>query len=382
MEDVTTQLNEMGKAVSAFREYTERELAEVKKIGAVMPETKDAVDRLNARLDRIEEKLQRPAASGSKAGNEQTPEQKAFVQYLRRGAEHMPAEEAKALEVSTDTAGGYTVVPQVQNSIVEYLIEYSPIRTVANVVSLSSNQLEWPVETAVFAGGWTVESGTRSESTGETFGKAIIPCHEGYVYPKVTRQLLEDSSFDIEGFIARKAGLAFAKLEGTAFVSGTGVGQPEGMLTHASVSYTAQGEASTLTNADGLIALVHAVQEAYARNGRFLLSWATLGLIRKLKGGDGQYIWQPNYQAGNPGSVLGFPYTVAVDMPSVTTNTYPVIFGDLREGYCIANRNQMSMLRDPYSSKTTGVVEFMFFQRVGGKVVNPAAIRKLKIAAA
>jgi HK97 family phage major capsid protein len=378
-DEVKDGMVELGKATTALREYVERQEAEIKKVGAAMPETKDALDKITARLDNLEMKAARPKASENK-DDENTPERKAFSTFLRRGAEGL-GEEAKALSVSDDTAGGYTVIPQVQNTIVEYLVEYSPVREVATVVPITTAQLDWPKETATAAGGWTAEEGARTETTGETFGKVTIPAHEMYAWPYVTRQLLEDSAFNIEAFLSRKAAMWLGKLEGTAFISGTGVGSPEGIMTNADVGHTHQGEASTLTSGDGIIKLIHDLQEEYARNGRFLMSRATLGIVRMLKGGDGQYIWWPDYTGSNPPSIQGYPYTQCVDMPAVTTNTYPIVFGDFARAYCIADRTQISLLRDPYSSASAGAVRFMFFKRVGGKVVNAAAIRKLLIAA-
>ncbi len=385
-KELSDKLTEFGTLTKALHDTVERQDTEMKKLGVSMPETKAMLDKLTARLDQVEEKLQRPPAKSGEGHEEktgkETPEYKAFAKYVRQGKDALTIEEQKTLSVGDDTAGGYLVIPQIQNEIIRILTLISPIRSIARVVPISTAVLVFPKQTAVLSGGWTSESGTRTESTGTAFGKVDIQAHEMYAMPYATRQLIEDNAFNLESYLQDEAALQLAKLEGAGFVSGTDVGQPEGLLTNGDIDYTAQGEASTLTNADGLIKLIHDVPTFYANGGKFILNRATLGLIRTLKDGDGRYIWQPDYTGNNPALILGYPYVETPDMPSVTTNTYPVMFGNFAMAYVIADRMAISMLRDPYSAKKSGVIEYYFYKRVGGKVVLPAAVRKLKIAAA
>lgn len=408
MEDqLKSQLEELGKQTTQFREYVERELTEVKKSGAVAPETKSALDKLTAamdateakfvesktaldnmraRLEKAEEKLGRPPAGGETKDEWQgSPEHKAWLKLVKVGDEKLTAEETKALSVSTDTAGGYLVPPQVQAGIIEMLTDFSPVRQIVNVVPISSDILHWPKQTGQASMSWTAEEATRSESTGITFGLEQIPTHEGYIYPFLTRQLIEDSSFPIESWLNEEAGRRFALGEGTAVIAGNGVGQPLGITMDpgiVSTNYTAQGEASTLTNGDGLIGLIHSMPTPYVNGAVLILNRTTLGVIRKIKGGDGHYIWWQGYNEANPPNILGVPYVEMPDMPDVGANTFPVYYGNFKRAYVMADRTQISLIRDPFSGKTAGVVQFMFYKRLGGKLVLPAAVKRLKIAAA
>lgn len=376
-EELKAIKDEFLTLAKSFDEYRDRQAEELKTLGAVMPETKAALDRMNERLDAFEAKVNAPAAAPPP---EQSPaaETKAFVKYLRGG--RLSPDEEKALAASDDTTGGYLVPKQTMNSIIQRVVDFSPIRTIANVVPITTSTLEWPSDTADFNGAWTAEAGTRTETTGQTFGKHVITAFECYAYVKVTNQLLEDSAFNLEAYLADKAGRRLAVLEGTAFVSGTGVGQPEGFMTNSSVAHTPSGDASLL-KANGLVTLAHAIKADYARNATWVLNRATLGTIRTLVLNDYTgYVWQPDYTGSNPPRILGYPYVEATDMPSISGGTFPICFGDFRAAYTIADRVGISVLRDPYTSKTTGVVEFMFRKRVGGLVVNAEAIRKLEIA--
>lgn len=394
MPEINEQLAELGKQTTALREYVEREIAETKKLGTALPETKEALakitaamdaieqryNEMKARMERVEEKAGRPgAATKHETPGEDSVEVKAYRRFIRGGRESMSVEEQKALAVSSDPQGGYWVVPQRMGSIIESLVQISPMRQIANVVPLSGSQLEWPKENAVPTPVWPAEEGTRSETSFTPAGLEIIPAHELYAEPHATNQMIEDSQFNIDAYLEGVAVRTFAKGEGTKFISGNGVGCPFGIGSDTGITAVAQGEASALTGGDGIIALIHALPSEYAPGSRLIMNRTTLGLIRKLKGGDGHYLWWPDYTGANPPSIQGTPYTEMPDMPDVATNAYPIIYGNFMLGYVIADRVQISLLRDPYTS-TTGSVKFKFRKRVGGKPVLQAAFRKLKIA--
>ena len=172
----------------------------------------------------------------------------------------------------------------------------------------------------------------------------------------------------------------FLVLEGTDFCSGTGIGQPEGLWTNASVSHIASGSATALT-ADSLVKLPFQIKEGYWRNGTYLFSRSTLQAIRILKDGTGNYLWQPSFVAGTPATINGFPYVLCTDAPTIGAGTFPVIFGDIRRAYTIIDRIGIEMLRDPYTLAPNGQVKFLFRRRYGGSVVLTEALYKLEIAA-
>ena len=143
---------------------------------------------------------------------------------------------------------------------------------------------------------------------------------------------------------------------------------------------TNSGEAAAIT-ADGLLSLKYGIKTAYARNASFALNRSTMGAIRRLKDGNGQYLWMPGIAMGRPNTIDGDPYVECPDMPNVQAGAFPVAYGDFRKAYTMADRVQMTLLRDPYTQATSGNVRFLFRRRFGGQVVLAEAIRKLKIAA-
>jgi HK97 family phage major capsid protein len=213
-------------------------------------------------------------------------------------------------------------------------------------------------------------------------GQFEIPVHEIYAKPKITQTLLDDTVFDVESWLARKVGSKFSRKQNTAFILGDGIKQPRGVLTypagsgHKQIEQIVSGNATALTG-DGIIALTGSLKEAYLANATFLMNRATLTQLRTLKDGQGNYLWQPNYQLGLAQTLVGYPIRTGEDMPTVAAGALPIAFGDFREAYLIVDRQGVRVLRDPYSSKP--FVEFYHTARVGGDVVNFEAIKLQKI---
>ena len=204
-----------------------------------------------------------------------------------------------------------------------------------------------------------------------------------YALVDVSEQMMEDSEFNLEEELQLEFSEQFAVTEGAALVNGDGAGKPEGFLQHADVAETVSGSAGSIADAsgqaNGLIDLYHGLKTAYAVNGTWLLNRATLSEVRKLKDGQNNYIWQPGLASGVPNTILGQPYVEVPDMPDVAAGAFPIAFGDLRRGYVIVDRINLSVLRDPFTQATSGNVRFIARRRVGGQVVLAEAIRKLKV---
>lgn len=291
---------------------------------------------------------------------------------------HDVANEYKAMSVSNDTTGGYLAPAEYVREIIKTVTEISPARQLARIRTTGNKSILLPKRTGQFAALWTAENATRTETTGLTYGMLEIFTHELYAMIDISEQNLEDSAFNLAAEIAAEASEQFAVAEGAAFVSGTGVGKPEGFMTNSSVSSVNSGSASAIT-ADGLLSLKHSLKTAYTRNASWALNRTTLGTVRKLKDGTTtQYVWQPGLALGKPNTIDGDPYVEVPDMPSEGSNTYPVAYGDWSRAYCLVDRVAMSMLRDPYTQATSGNIRFMFRRRLGGMVVQPEAIAKLK----
>jgi HK97 family phage major capsid protein len=348
---------------------------------------KETVDRLEVAMARIPSSGRDNASEAKARSNDWL---RAVVGACTFGVPNLSPEQRKSIEdvaaeyktlnVGTDTAGGYLAPLEYVREIIKAVVEQSPARALVNVRSTAMKSIQIPKRTGTFSATWVAEQGTRSETTGLAYGLEELPLHEVYALVDISNQMLEDAAFDMESELRMEASEQFAVAEGTAIISGSGVGKPQGVLTHASVTSVNSGHATAIT-ADGLLGLFYGIKTAYARNATWGMSRSTIAAIRKLKDGDGNYLWMPGLATGVPNSINGAPYVEMVDMPTIGAGTYPVVFGDWRRAYTLVDRISMEFLRDPYTQATSGNVRFIFRRRQGGQVVLAEAINKLYISA-
>lgn len=268
----------------------------------------------------------------------------------------------------------------------------SPIRAIADVRVSSSGTYRKPFMTSGPAVGWVGETASRPQTGTPTLDSLSFPAAELYAMPAATQQLLEDSTTNIEQWIAAEVEAAFAEQEGAAFINGDGTNKPKGFLQSTTIAdtswewgklgYVATGAAGALPSSnpsDVLTDLVYALKAGYRQNGSFVMGRKTQAAIRKLKDSTGNYLWQPPAQLGARASLMNFPVVEAEDMPDVAANSLSIAFGDFKRGYLIVDRAGMRVLRDPYSAKP--YVLFYTTKRVAGGVQNYEAIKLLKFAA-
>jgi HK97 family phage major capsid protein len=393
--EVKSAVETLGKTFETFKETNDKRIKEIESKGAVDPITEDkltkietdlnkfadmeqaqkkANDQSKAQLDRLETIVSRPDfGKGSPVESMQT---KVFDKWLRQGKDSLAPDELKVLTVSNDNTAGYLAPPEYVREIIKGIIEFSPIRSLAKVRSTTNRSVQIPKRTGTFAAQWVAEEGTRSETTGYAVGLEEIPAHELYALVDISEQELEDAVFNLEAEMNSEFVEQFAKAEGNAFVSGNSVGKPQGFLTNASLENVALGGAA-LTS-DGMISLAHNVKTEYSRNGTFVMNRSTLSAVRKLKDGDGSYIFQPGiYAMGTGSNILGHPIVECTDMPNVGGGLVPVVFGDFRRGYMVVDRVSLSIMRDPFTQATSGNVRYIARRRVGGQVILPEALSKI-----
>lgn len=336
---------------------------------------------LTERLDAIDVRTQRPGNGTETTDAAAAERRQAFGTYLRMG-DRTPAEELRALTVSNDPQGGYLAPPEISNEFIRDLVEFSPIRALATVRQIASPSVKYPRRTGVTNAQWEGEADDQAEST-VPFGQVDIPARNLSTFVDISNQLLADSGGTAEAEVRLALAEDFGQKEGLAFVSGTGPLQPEGILSAAGVGYTPTGNASTLgTNpADLLITHMYSLPAAYRSRGTWLMNGSTLAAIRKLKDGTtGVYLWQPSYAAGQPETILGRPVVEVPDMDDVGSAAEPIVFGDIATAYRIVDRLDMSVLVNPYLLATKGITRIHATRRVGGAVVQPAAIKKIRCA--
>ncbi len=370
--------NELQTVWSKFRD----ELESVKGAnGEQSAEQAAVITKMSDRMDDLETKLNRSALDAP--GGETPDEARAdFAAYVRTG--NVP-EKLKALSRGSDSAGGVFVPEGVAKDLITNLVEVSDVRALADSVTLTEgDSYPYNKRTSEAAAGWSSEQGTRTESTNPAFAKGRIPVHEMYVMIDINRQLLDMAGFDVEGEWMNEATEQCAKLEGAAFVTGNGVGRPEG-FTHANagLSNTDSGHA-TLIQADSLLGLPLDLKSGYLANAKWAMNRATLKAVRQLKDGNGQYLWSAGFgntlTQGAPATIDGYAYEVLQDMPDVGAGTFPIAFGDW-SGYKIVDHTKVHQIRDEVTQAATGNVRFWVTRYVGGQVVKAEALRLYEITA-
>jgi HK97 family phage major capsid protein len=208
--------------------------------------------------------------------------------------------------------------------------------------------------------------------------------------PKASQRLLDDSAFDIEGWLAGRIADKFARAEAQAFINGDGIDKPRGFLSHEKIAEAdwelgepglrrhRRGGTFATNASDAIVDLVYALDATYRANATFVMNSKTAGAVRKMKDADGRFLWSDGLAAAEPARLMGYPVLIAEDMPDIAEDAYAIAFGDFRAGYTIADRPDLRVLRDPFSAKPH--VLFYATKRVGGDVSDFAAIKLLKFA--
>jgi len=339
-------------------------------------------------LDRKSLSAARPALST--ATDLEAPHKKAFNAYLRSGDDDALRGlmlEGKSLSTVVNSDGGYLVDPETSASIATVLSSTASIRAIANVVQVEASSFDVLIDHTEAGAGWATEVGAATETTTPSIDRISIPLYELNALPKASQRLLDDSAFDVEGWLAPRLAGKFARAEAAAFVSGDGADKPTGFLDHAAVAesgwtwgnlgYIATGvDGGFDTAGDSIIDLVYALGAQYRANGTFVMNSKTAGTVRKLKDADGRHLWSDGLAAAEPARLLGYPVLISEDMPDIASDAYAIAFGDFRAGYTIAERPDLRVLRDPFSAKPH--VLFYATKRVGGDVRDFAAIKLLR----
>jgi HK97 family phage major capsid protein len=428
-QDVKNAVGELEKAFADFKQVNDIRLKEIENKGSADPLTDVKVQRLNQeisraqdaamtakqRVDVLETVLKRAPVGGNTGGEydeacrfalelkgnwpadggdveQYRSYKKAFRNYLRKNNAGSDIEEIKALSAGSDPDGGYLVTPDISGRIVQLVNETSPMRQVANIVTIGTDRLEGTRDLDEVTTGWVAETDARTETDTPQIGQYAIPVHEQYAEPRATQRLLDDAMFNIEEWLAAKIADKFSRMENTAFVSGDGTGKPKGFLTYAAgvpdsttfnvieqVVSGAAGAFAASNPGDALINLIYSLKGVYRSNAVFMMKRATLAEVRKLKDTDGNYIYNPDMQNKTGGTLFGFPVVEVEDMPALAADSLSIAFGDFNAGYQIVDRQGLHILRDNLTAKP--FVKFYTTKRVGGDVVNFEAIKLMKFAA-
>lgn len=329
------------------------------------------LDAVLSRLDKLEAKSARPGAPAIVQG--ENVEQKAFVTVLQGGEI-----DRKALTVAGD-APGYVLAPEeTSGEFIRNLVEFSPVRSIADVRTAGSHKIVLPLRTGITNAQWRGETAARTASE-PTFGQTEIDVKELNTFVDLSQWMIEDSA-NVEAEVRLALAEDFGAKEGLAFVNGSTALEPQGFMQAPGVAHSLNGHATTLA-ADALIRLMYAMPATYRNRATWVMNGTTLAAVRLLKDGHGNYLWQPSYQAGQPETILGRPVVEMKDMPDIASGAHPIILGDFKAGYRVYDRIDLQVRPDPYTQATNGLVRFHARRRVGAAVVRADVFRKLRMSA-
>lgn len=319
------------------------------------------------------------AAGEEKTGRASAEYRKSFWNVMRS---KMPGHEVlNALQVGTDSEGGYLVPDEFEHTLIEALEEQNIFRTLAHVIQTSSGDRKIPVVASKGTASWVDEEGAIPESD-DAFSQVSIGAYKLGTMIKVSEELINDSVFDLEAYISREFARRIGNKEEEAFFTGDGTGKPLGVLAAsggAEVGVTAAAAAAF--TADEIFDLFYSLKAPYRKSAVFLMNDSSVKALRKLKDGNGQYLWQPSLTAGTPDLLLGRPVYTSAFMPALAAGAKSVLFGDLSY-YWVADRQGRSFRRLGELYAPTGQVGFLATQRVDGKLVLPEAVKVLQQKAA
>lgn len=396
-------LAELQKTFEDFKAEHEAELRGIENRFADVVQT-EKVDKINAEITKLTKALDDCNALidavkiGGGAGNGLDPAQKehtdAFNKWFRKGVDNGLSElEVKAsLTTQSDPDGGFLVPTETEKTIDRVLGLSSVMRQLATVMPIGTSTYNKFVNMGGAGAGWVGEEEARPETSTPTLRELVFTVMEMYANPSTTQRMLDDGIIDIAAWLADEVQQTFADLEGTAFISGDGNKKPRGILAYptianasyawGSIGFTISGHATafaTTAPADAFIDLYYALKQGMRNNAAFLTSDAVMGSIRKMKDGQGNYLWNAPDSASGVATILGKPVYTDDNMPALGAGAFPVAFGDFKRAYMILDRLGIRVLRDPFTNKPK--VQFYTTKRVGGGIANFEAIKLMKISA-
>jgi HK97 family phage major capsid protein len=398
--ELKAAIESVGRTFEEFKSANDTRLKALEKNqGDVLDKIK--VDEINNALGElitvknqliaVEAKVNRPGMGGSNGEQDQAKAEhrKAFNRFLRKGADNglSDLEVQAALTTQSDPDGGYITPTEIDSEVTRVEGDIVAMRNLATIRAVGSATFKKIHNVGGTSSGWVGEAATRSETNTPVLKELEYPTMEVYAEPHATQSMLDDGMFDVDGWLASEIAIEFAEQEGTAFITGTGVKQPFGILSYTPVAnanyswgnlgFIVSGSAATIASVDPLITLVHSLKRGYRNGAAFLMNDLTLGAVRTLQDGAGNYVFQPGLAVDAPDMLLGKPVEIDDNMPDLGANAYSIAFGNFKRGYVITDRIGIRTLRDPFTAKP--YVKFYTTKRVGGGVQDFAAIKLLKM---
>jgi HK97 family phage major capsid protein len=310
----------------------------------------------------------------TKEGRASDEYKKAFWKAMRNNTN---PEVHNSLRIGQDSEGGFLVPDEYEQQLIQALEEVNVLRKICNVISTSYGDRKIPVVASHGSAAWMDEESAFTESD-ETFTQVTLSAYKVGTILKVSDELLNDAFFNLERYIASEFARRIGAAEEEAFLTGNGTNKPTGLLNStggASLGVTAASP--TAITMDELIDLYHSLKAPYRKNATFVVNDGTVKTIRKLKDGQGQYLWQPSVTAGTPDTILNRPVVTSQYMPTIGTGEKTILFGDFSY-YWIADRQGRTFKRLNELYAANGQVGFLAWQRLDGKLILPEAVKVLQ----
>ena len=323
--------------------------------------------------------VNRPAAPDGKekTGRAAAEYKNAFWRVMR--SKSIPHEVYNALQVGTLTEGGYLAPDEYEHTLIEALEEQNIFRSLARVITTSSGERKIPVVASKGTAAWIDEEAAYPESD-DSFGQTSIGAYKLATMIKVSEELLNDSVFDVASYIAKEFARRIGAAEEEAFFTGNGTGKPTGILAATGGAGTGVTTAGAAITMDEVMDLFYSLRAPYRRNSVFIMNDSTVKALRKLKNGNGDYIWQASVTANTPDTLLNRPVYTSSFMPAIAASAKTILFGDLGY-YWVADREGRSFKRLNELYAPTGQVGFLASERVDGKLILPEAVKVLAMKA-
>ena len=355
--------------LEAFEEKSQGYLAEQK-------ERDQKSLALEERATGLEDQIKALEVEVARGGNVQekdyhdSPEYKALQGFIITGS-FDDAEQKALLRTDSDSAGGFLVPTEMDNSITKKITEVSDIRSIARVRTIAAKSLEIPVRATIPAATYEGEAEAGGDSVSTYENETLTTFRQTFTSP-ITMDMLMDAAFNMESEIMQDASEAFALGEGINFVNGVGHKTPKGFLQDARIGGLTS-TASGSIEADDVILISGELKTGYSPT--YVFNRRTLAFLRTLKATDGNFLWQPGLNGVVANTINGFPYLIAEAMPDIASNSKSIAFGDFLRGYTIVDRTGLSVVRDEFTLKKQAIIEFTLNRWNTGQVTLPEAIK-------
>lgn len=397
LNQINEAIAELAQLFENYKKANDERIEELEKnsdAGEATEKVENLEKRMNeleAKKAELEKKLYRPTTANT---SDVESEKKDFRAWMKSGI--IP--ETKTINTGTNSDGGFLVPTLLANQIYDILTENSVMRQLATVITVDSPDYSQVVNVKGTGVSIVSETATRAATATPTFASVKPSWVELNALEPVTLRALEDAAFDLESLVIRDAAEALALKEDELFFAGdnnaASSGEPKGLLSYTTAATADKTRAfGTLQHvitgtagafdatapADIFFDVIGKTGTGYLPNAKWVANRQTIAEIRKIKDGDGRYLFQPSMIANVPSTFIGYEVIAADNMPDIASGSLSIAFGDFKRGCTVCDRLGVTMLRNPYANP--GFVNFYTRLRCGFFVKDSNAIKFIKFSA-